>query len=182
MNIVDLRSGGDSALRQAAELLLEPEPFDWPTLDAALAEVRVCLEPGKIARMAVDGDTVLGWIGGQERDAGNVWELHPLVVRGDRQRRGIGCSLVADLEEQVRARGAHTVFVAADNDIRVEASTAWNDLYPNVLERLRDIRGVGGHQYEFYERCGYVIVGVVPDGAGLGNIYMAKRIAPFEQG
>lgn len=176
MIILDLRDAGESALHQAARLLLEPEAFDWPTMEAALEEVRACTEPGNIARAAVDGESLLGWIGGQDRHEGHVWELHPLVVRRDRQRQGIGRALVEDLEERVRARGAHTVFLGADNDIRVETSTAWSDLYPNVLERLRDIRSVGDHQYEFYERCGYVIVGVVPDANGFGNIYMAKRI------
>ena len=179
MRIVDLNADDNSAVRQAAAILHDTL---WPTLDAALKEVRECAEPGKIARMTVEDKTVLGWVGGQERYEGRVWELHPLVVQRDRQRQGIGRALVKDLEEQVRARGAHTVFLGADNDIRVETSTAWSDLYPNVLERLRDIRSAGHHQYEFYQRCGYVIVGVVPDENGFGNIYMAKRIAPFEQG
>jgi aminoglycoside 6'-N-acetyltransferase I len=35
-----------------------------------------------------------------------------------------------------------------------------------------------GHPYAFYQKIGFVIVGVMPDANGLGkpDIYMAKRI------
>jgi aminoglycoside 6'-N-acetyltransferase I len=49
------------------------------------------LEPGRIGRVAIDPDgTVAGWIGGNSSYAGRVWELHPLVVRPDRQGQGVG--------------------------------------------------------------------------------------------
>jgi aminoglycoside 6'-N-acetyltransferase I len=179
--IVDLAAENELAVREAAQLLMEPEPFDWPTIDAALDEVRACVAPGHVARMAVESNVVLGWTGAQERN-GRIWELHPLVVRADQQRKGIGRALVADLEDYVRARGGHTLFVGADNDIRVEESTAWIDLNPGLPAILADLDRARARQYEFYERCGYVIVGVVPDGKGRGNIYMAKRIASVGRG
>jgi aminoglycoside 6'-N-acetyltransferase I len=176
IRITGLVERGETALRQAAGLLMEPAAFDWPDMEAALSEVRACAGDGNIVRAAVDGDAVLGWIGGQPRHGTDIWELHPLVVRADRQRRGIGSALVADLERLVQAHGAHTMFVAADNDVRVEPSQAWTDLYAHIAERVRELPAAGNRQYEFYRRCGYVIVGVVPDGRGNGNIYMAKRM------
>ncbi len=170
MQITDLTSHNGSAVRQAAELLVDLLP--GPTIGEKLKEIRECLAPDRIARMAVEGETVLGWIGGQERYAGHLWELHPLVVRRERQRQGIGRALVEDLEEHVRARGAHTIMVAADYEPGI-------DLYANVLEHLRGIKNVRDYQYEFYERCGYVILGVVPDANGFSNIYMTKRIVPL---
>ena len=170
MQVTDLTSRNGSAVRQAAELPVDLLP--GPTIDAKLKEVRECLAPDKIARMAVEGETVLGWIGGRERSAGHLWELHPLVVRRKRQRQGIGRALVENLEEHVRARGAHTIMVAADYDPGI-------DLYATVLEHLRGVKNVRDYQYEFYERCGYVILGVVPDANGFSNIYMAKRIVPL---
>jgi aminoglycoside 6'-N-acetyltransferase I len=176
IQIADLLSGGEHAVRQAAGLLLEPDAFAWQSLDDAIDEVRACLADGNIARMAVDGPAVQGWTGAQPR-GGGVWELHPLVVRSGRQRQGIGTALVADLEQQVRNRGGDTLFLGADVDIRVEQTTSWAGLQRHLPDRLRGLPPAGSKQYEFYARSGYVIVGVVPDGKGYGNIYMAKRIA-----
>jgi len=75
-------------------------------VSAALEEVRESFGEGRISRVAVDDSgTVLGWIGETTSYGGNVWELHPLVVRPDLQRQGIGSALVADLEARVRERG-----------------------------------------------------------------------------
>jgi aminoglycoside 6'-N-acetyltransferase I len=53
------------------------------------------------------------------------------------------------------------------------------DLYPNVVEHITHIRNIRRHPYEFYQRLGYVIVGVIPDANGLGkpDIIMAKRVS-----
>ena len=172
MQIVDLHSDDQSAVEQAAALLVDLLPEGWSTMESALREVAESFPDERISRIAREGEEVVGWIGGQERYAGHLWELHPLVVRRERQRQGIGRALVEDLEEHVRARGAHTILVAADYEPGI-------DLYANVLEHLRGAKNVRDYQYEFYERCGYVIVGVVPDANGFSNIYMAKRIVPL---
>ena len=52
------------------------------------------------------------------------------------------------------------------------------DLYPNVLEHLLNIENLRSHPYEFYEKLGFSIVGVMPDANGPGkpDIYMAKPL------
>jgi aminoglycoside 6'-N-acetyltransferase I len=52
------------------------------------------------------------------------------------------------------------------------------NLYPNVFEHIATIKNLHGHPYEFYQKCGFVIVGVVPDANGPGkpDIYMAKPV------
>jgi len=127
--------------------------------------------------VAVDDGGVLGWIGGIEQYHGNVWELHLLVVRADMQRRGIGRALVRDFEAQVRDRGAWTIMLGSDDE---DAMTTLGeaDLYPDVWAHIANIRNLHGHPYEFYQKCGFVIVGVVPDANGPGkpDILMAKRV------
>jgi aminoglycoside 6'-N-acetyltransferase I len=56
---------------------------------------------------------------------------------------------------------------------------AARDLYPNVLQKLINIKSLRGHPYEFYQKLGFVIVGMIPDANGLGkpDILMAKRLA-----
>jgi aminoglycoside 6'-N-acetyltransferase I len=52
------------------------------------------------------------------------------------------------------------------------------NLYPNVFEHIARIKNLRSHPYEFYQKCGFVIVGVIPDANGLGkpDIYMAKSV------
>jgi aminoglycoside 6'-N-acetyltransferase I len=180
--ISDLDPGDEEAIRQAAELLVEgfreDWPDAWPDLDAALQEVRECLGEGGICRAAVaEGGAILGWIGARPSYGENVWELHPLVVRPDAQRRGIGHALVADLEERVGERGGYTLWLGTDDETNM-TTLSGVDLYPDVLGRLAKIRNLRGHPYEFYQRLGYAIVGVMPDANGPGkpDIYMAKRL------
>jgi aminoglycoside 6'-N-acetyltransferase I len=52
------------------------------------------------------------------------------------------------------------------------------DLFPNPLAHVPDIRNLKGHPYEFYQKQGFVIIGVLPDANGPGkpDIYMAKSL------
>lgn len=146
--------------------------------ESALQEIQESFEPGRISRIALDEKgNVVGWVGGIPHYKGRVWELHPLAVRPDRQRQGIGRALVADFEEQVRKRGAHTLWVGTDDEWG-GTSLFGLDLYPNVWEHLAKIRNLKEHPYEFYQKCGFVIVGVTPDANGPGkpDILLAKRV------
>jgi aminoglycoside 6'-N-acetyltransferase I len=180
-SIAGLDPGDEAIVRQVAALLVEGFkdhwPDAWPEMDAALEEVRESLGEGRISRVALDeGGTVLGWIGGIPSYGGNVWELHPLVVHADFQRRGIGSALVADLETRVRERGGLTLWLGTDDEDGM-TTLSGVDLYPNVLEHLANIKNVRRHPYEFYQKLGFSMIGAMPDANGPGkpDIYMAKR-------
>jgi aminoglycoside 6'-N-acetyltransferase I len=178
IKIIDLHPD-EKRINELATLLIEVfSPGYCPDMGSALEEIQESFEPSHISRVAVDEQgTVLGWIGGRPHYEGHVWELHPLVVRPEHQRQGIGRALVADLEERVRARGALTLWVGTDDlDDRTTLSAV--DLYPNPLEHLARIRNLHDHPYEFYQKVGFVIVGVMPDANGWGkpDIQMAKRV------
>lgn len=181
MHIIDL-GHDEETVRQAAALLVDGFkthwPKAWPDMTAALAEVKAALGPGRLGRAAVDDEgMVLGWIGAIREYDGNAWELHPLAVHPDHQRQGIGRALVADLEEQVTARGGITLYLGTDDEDSM-TSLADVDLYPDVWAHVRAIRNLRGHPYEFYQKQGFVIVGVLPDANGPGkpDILMAKRL------
>lgn len=185
MDISDLQSDHAAVIEQAAQALVdgfrEHWPTAWPDLVAARAEVEQALEPGKLCRVARAADgRVLGWIGGQHAYA-RVWELHPLVVVPSAQGRGIGRALVADLEARVRERGALTLMLGSDDEDDM-TTLSGTELYPDVWTHVTVIRNLRGHPFEFYQKCGFVIVGVVPDANGLGkpDILMAKRVANSE--
>ena len=176
--IMDLEPAAERRVEQAAVLLVQAFPHAWPDMREALTEVQESFGMDRLSRVAVDpaGD-VLGWIGGISHYDGNVWELHPLVVRADVRHRGIGRALVQDLEALVRERGAWTLQVGTDDE-HGQTSLGGVDLYPNVWEHVTRIRNLAGHPFEFYGRLGFVIVGVMPDANGWGkpDILMAKRV------
>ncbi len=179
MRIVDLRPDDEAAIRQVAEILTDQIPQGWPTLEEALAEVRESFEPGRVSRVALDDDgAVLGWIGAIPTYS-HAWELHPLVVRGDRQRRGIGSALVADLERLLRERGCLTLYLGSDDET-AQTSAASVDLFPDVLGHAARLRVVGSHPLDFYRRLGFVVIGLLPDANGPGrpDIWLAKRLRP----
>jgi aminoglycoside 6'-N-acetyltransferase I len=182
MQISDLHRQDQAAIEQATALLVagfhEHSPTAWPDLESARAEVLKALEPGKICRTARDdGGTMLGWIGGLASYA-RVWELHPLVVQPAAQGRGIGRALVADLEAQVRQRGGLTILLGSDDEDDL-TTLSGVDLYPDVCRHIAHLRNLRRHPYEFYQKCGFAVVGVVPDANGWGkpDILLAKRVA-----
>lgn len=182
MNIITLTGENESTIRQAAQLLMdafrEHWPDAWPTLKDGLKEVHEMLESDRICRAAVDKEgNLLGIIGGIPGYDGNVWELHPLAVQPARQGQGIGRALVEDFEEQVRLKGGLTITLGSDDEDSM-TSLSKVDLYENLWEKIRDIRNHKNHPFEFYQKLGYVITGVVPDANGRGkpDILMAKRI------
>jgi aminoglycoside 6'-N-acetyltransferase I len=182
MQILDVATVDASLLERIAEILVEGfrelEPEAWPDLASARVEVETSLQPGRISRVALDEQgNVLGWIAAIPV-YGVAWELHPLVVAPAFQGRGIGHSLVRDLETKVAAQGGITLYLGTD-DTQGRTSVAGIDLYPHVTAHAATIRNLRRHPFEFYQRMGFVVVGLIPDANGLGkpDILMAKRVS-----
>jgi aminoglycoside 6'-N-acetyltransferase I len=121
---------------------------------------------------------VLGWIGGISEYHGYSWELHPLIVEPEYRRQGIGAILVKDLEQQVKKRGGRNIHIGTDDEMG-RTSLAGKELYPDVLKNLMKIKNINGHPFEFYQKTGFTIVGVIPDANAPGkpDILMAKRMS-----
>lgn len=183
MHIVNLLPGEQQIIEQTAQLLYdgfkEHAPDAWPDLEAALEQVNSSFKPGRISRIAIHDDgTVLGWIGAIPDYNGRAWILDPLVVLPEFQEQGIGRALVADLEALIRVPEGITLFLGSDDEDN-RTSLGGIDLYPNVMDHIANIKNLDRHPFEFYEKVGFVIVGVVPDANGPGkpDIFMAKRVA-----
>lgn len=182
MKIVTVKRGDSELLQAAAGVMAEGfarNPFYIQDRESALEELIELLDRGAALRAALsDEGELIGLIAGTSAYDGNVWELHPLVVRPDRRGHGIGRALVQDLESLARESGAQTLWLGTDDETN-QTSLANQDLYPEPLERLRAIRNHNGHPFEFYQKCGFALVGVLPDANGFGkpDIFMAKRIA-----
>jgi len=182
MNIIPFPTDNEHLIQQAAQLLVdafrENWPDAWPTLDDGIKEIHEMLEPERICRVAVDENgNLLGIIGGIPEYDGNVWELHPLAVQPSMQGQGIGRALVEDFEEQVRLKGGITITLGSDDEDNM-TSLSNVDLYDNFWDKVRNIRNLKGHPYEFYQKMRYIITGVVIDANGRGkpDIIMSKRV------
>ena len=183
MRIIDLVPANDRAIQDVAALLVaafaEHYPEAWPNLESAAQEVQESLGADRLSLIAVDADErVVGWIGGISQYDGRVWELHPVVVAPELQRKGIGRALVEALEARASERGGLTMWLGTDDEDG-QTSLSGADLYDDLLGRLATIRNLRNHPYEFYQRLGYTVAGVMPDANGFGkpDIFMAKRIA-----
>jgi aminoglycoside 6'-N-acetyltransferase I len=183
MDIIDLRPEHSDAIQQTADLLVvgfrDSAPQAWPDYASAFQEVQESFGPGRISRVALQpAHTVVGWIGGKAHYNGHVWEIHPLVVHPNQRGQGIGRALMQDFEDRVRERGGLTLWLGSDDEQGL-TSLAGIDLYPNVWEHIATIQNLHHHPYTFYQKLGFVIVGVLPDanGAGKPDIFMAKRVA-----
>ena len=182
MEIITLAPTDKRLIGQAAQLLVDAFRGHWsdawPTLAEGDKELQEMLEKERICRVAVDekGD-LEGIIGGIPAYGGHVWELHPLAVQPSLQGKGIGRALVADFEAQVRSRGALTITLGSDDEDNM-TSLSQGDLYENLWEKVRDVRNLKNHPFEFYQKMGYIITGVVIDANGPGkpDILMSKRV------
>src|SRR5215216_5149487 len=167
MRIVDLDRTNAHLIECIAALLVDGFrmhwPEAWPTLTDAVAEVYASFAPDRISRVALaDDGTPLGWIGGIPEYDGHVWELHPIVVAEAARGQGVGRALVTDLEGLAQQRGGLTLWVGTDDEDN-QTTLSGVDLYDNLPERIASVHNLKRHPYEFYQRLGFTIVGVVPD-------------------
>jgi aminoglycoside 6'-N-acetyltransferase I len=179
--IVDLRPERTDLIEQGAALLhrsFQGRSASWQSLAEARTEVLESLEGDRISRVLLDdGGRLIGWVGGIPLYEGCVLEVHPLVVDSDWRGRGLGRRLLEDLEAIAAKRGASTLFVGTDDE-NGETSVSRRDLWRDVPGAIRSIGTRRGHPYEFYQKVGFTIVGLLPDANGPGkpDILMAKPV------
>lgn len=150
----------------------------WPdTYGKHSEEVDQLLLPERIAVAALDGDELVGFIGAIPQYKETGWEMHPLVVRDTYRRQHIGARLVDFLEKQVASQGGITLYLGTDDE-KHETSLSEGDLFEDTFEKIKQIKNLKDHPFEFYQRQGYQIVGVIPDANGWHkpDIWMAKRL------
>jgi aminoglycoside 6'-N-acetyltransferase I len=172
----------DEEVRHAQMALLlvdgfrDTAPHAWPTVDHGLDQVREIVADG-FAFAILDGERVLGWIGGLPMYDGHVFELHPLIVDAEHRWKGLGRRLVEAFEGEAKSRGALTAWLGSDDET-FATTLGGVDLYADVPSQLAGARVTGVHPLDFYRRLGYVVTGVLPDANGRGkpDVFLAKRL------
>lgn len=178
MEIINMTQLNETQIIQAAQILTDSIPIGWPTLQDSLDEINRLMIPENTLLAAIENGIVLGWGGILPEYNGNVFELHPLAVRSDRRKQGIGRAIVAALEDEARKQGGLTIILGADDE-RGDGETSFAnvDLYDDLPGRIRSF-SPGTHQSGFYLKLGYKIIGVVPDANGIGkpDIFFGKSL------
>ena len=181
MKIVDFAALAAARHAEAAAILRDalahlPSAYNAP--GEAEAEVALrCADDDWLGHAALEAERLVGWIGAI-RTYGHGWEIHPLVVAPDCQRRGVGSALLAALEARARNEGVLTLFLGSDDDYG-GTNLFGRDLWPDVVGHGTATEATArGHALTFYRRHGYKIVGLLPDvnGAGRPDIMLAKRL------
>lgn len=165
----------DTALRaQGAALLAQAFPQAYS--GCAGEQMERLLSPERVALAAMEGDALIGMVGAIPQYGHTGWELHPLVVESSHRGQGVGSALCAALEAELAARGCCVVFLGSDDECG-QTTLSGTDLFENTFEKIAAIANPGGHPYQFYQKAGFSIVGVIPDANGPGkpDIWLAKR-------
>lgn len=160
---------------EAANMLADAFPQSYK--DTAGEEMTAILDDERLTLMAVEDGKLLGFIGAIPSYGITGWELHPIVVANSQRGRGIGSLLVSRLEEEVTAKGGLMIFLGTDDE-HFQTSLSSGDLFEHTFDKIKNIQNLNKHPYEFYQKVGYAIVGVLPDANGFGkpDIFMAKRL------
>lgn len=178
--IVDIAESNEMRL-QAARLLMhtfmDKGGGAWPTMGKAMEEVEECAKDPSICIGLCDDGKMVGWIGLRPM-YDKTWELHPLVVETKQQGKGFGRRLLEELELRAKALGLEGIVLGTDDELDKTSLSDKELNGENIFEEIRDIRNKNRHPFEFYRKCGYAIVGVIPNANGLKkpDIWMWKKI------
>lgn len=164
----------EKLLEPAAELMTEVLGYDRHSAKMDLHQMK---KKPKLLFVAIDQGELIGLVGAIPQYGRTGWELHPLGVKAAYQHRGIGSQLVDYIEREIIRQGGITVYLGSD-DIDGKTSLSGVDLYDQTFDRIAQVKNYRAHPYEFYQKLGYQIVGVIPDANGIGkpDIWLAKRL------
>lgn len=175
MEFIALKKENTRFIEEGAELLAQAFPHAYQ--DSAMEEMESYLEENRIFIAAIERGQVIGFVGAIPQYGSTGWELHPLVVKENMRLQGIGKALIGALEEECAKRGGITIYLGTDDEFS-KTSLSNTDLYEDTYKKMENVENINKHPFEFYQKVGYKIVGVIPDANGIGkpDIWMAKRI------
>ena len=157
---------------QAKNLLLEtfPKANMWPSIDEeeALETVEESISDDNISIGIKVNDQLIGWVGLIPMYE-KTWELHPMVVKPEFQGKRYGKILLMELEQIARQKGIIGIFAGSDDETN-KTSLSENEITgENIFEEIQKIKNYKNHPYEFYIKCGYSIIGIIPNANGINK-------------
>ncbi len=179
---INLANSSDDFKKQAAQILFEASKSvtstSWNTIESAEIEVSECCNDEYICVGYLLNNELAGWIGLRPMYKNITWELHPIMIKPNLQKQGIGTKLLAEIERIAKKRNILNIILGTDDEFG-KTSLSINDLYAsNIFYEIENIKNFNNHPIEFYQKNGYKIIGVIPDANGPNkpDILMGKRI------
>jgi aminoglycoside 6'-N-acetyltransferase I len=171
----------EETMREAALMLHESFTelgiHAWPDFGSAMNEVKECIEPAHICIGIKARGKLAGWAGARKL-YDQTWELHPCVIKKEYRNRGMGKILIAELESEARFRGVIGLVLGTDDETGATSISQIDLDGDNIFTELAAIKNLKNHPYEFYQKCGYRIIGAIPNASGprKPDIWMWKDI------
>ncbi|MHA7879141.1 MAG: AAC(6')-Ia family aminoglycoside 6'-N-acetyltransferase [Saccharospirillum sp.] len=150
----------------------------WPTMASARKELTECLAPPNFCLGAFVGEELAGWVGLRPMYE-TTWELHPLVVSPDHQGVGLGRRLLKAIEQEAKAKGLIGIVLGTDDEHDRTSLSQQTLNGDNLLNAMQQLTNLNHHPFEFYQKCGYSLVGVIPNANGRNkpDIWMWKDLS-----
>ena len=159
----------ENIIKQAAEILYKTftgiNKDAWTDMESALVEVNECIVEPNICIGIKVGDDLAGWVGLRPMYP-ITWELHPMVVKKEFQGKGLGKLLLNELENIARGNNIIGIFAGSDDETNSTSLSNKKITGENIFEEISNIKNYKNHPYEFYKKCGYNIVGIIPNANG----------------
>jgi len=171
----------EELIHHAAEILTKTftgmNKNAWPDVESAKKEVQECIQEPNLCIGVCVNDQLCGWVGLRPMYE-KTWELHPLVVDAQFQKRGIGRILIAEIEQLAREAGVIGIVLGTDDETGSTSLSHVDMTESNLWHKITHIKNINNHPYEFYQKCGYCITGIIPNANGRNkpDIWMWKNL------
>ena len=155
--------------KQAAQILLETFSEDnmWPDLNekTAFETVNECIAGENIAIGIKNKDQLIGWVGLRPMYK-KTWELHPMAIKHEFKRKGYGKILINELEIIAQENEIIGIVAGSDDEMNKTSLSEKEITRENIFEEIKNIKNYKNHPYEFYIKCGFSIIGIIPNANG----------------
>ena len=132
----------------------------------AFDEVRECIDKPNICTGIKTGNELIGWAGIRPMYE-KTWELHPVAIKKEYQGKGYGRALLGEMERIAHWNGIIGLVVGSDDETFGTSLSEKEITGENIFDEIKNIKNHKNHPFEFYIKCGYAIVGIIPNANGL---------------
>ncbi|MDR2598750.1 MAG: GNAT family N-acetyltransferase, partial [Oscillospiraceae bacterium] len=91
----------------------------------------------------------------------------PFAILPKFQGKGYGKILISEVEKIARERGIIGIFAGSDDETNKTSLSKKEITGENIFEEIKNIQNYSNHPYEFYIKCGFSIIGIIPNANGI---------------